>query len=151
MSASPILEFLQQDGAHADETLTTSHAVAFATHCDQKELGDFMQYIAANGSSCAVCHGVVQPGQLLYMPAGVVSGVRNGSVDNIGVKACLIVPGDEAGTSSLRKMQQESKDFGKQSPALDSLLQYIDGLKSYQAGMNSGTPPPAETTGQPTA
>ena len=130
LSTSPILDYLRQNGSHADETLTTSHAVAFVTHCDQKELGDFMQYVKANGSAGAVCFGAIESGQLLYVPAGVVSGERNGPVDNIGVKACLVVPGDEPGTMSLRKMQQESKDFGKQSLALDALLQYIDDWKS---------------------
>ena len=123
-----ILSFLrkiQKDSKQAGEALGSSHAISWATHVTAREFQEFISWTEDDLQDVAAWVAEFEPPAALYLPAGIICAESNiGSLDNVGLKACCIVPDDDLGTKLLRSLAGEAKDQGKQTVVLDDVLQY---------------------------
>eukprot|EP00438_Fugacium_kawagutii_P017544 Skav228532 [mRNA] locus=scaffold1887:1225:3868:+ [translate_table: standard] len=104
------------------DKITFSSTIGFASYMDEDDMEELVNANATN-----LFRAVMEPGDLLYTPAGLVVGEQITSAeDHSGIKMSLVFTEDTAGVNMLRKLQMEAKDNNKKNAALDDLIAKIE-------------------------
>lgn len=115
------------------DKITAASALGFSSYAQEEDLVELQEYAKTSGVS-ALFRGTLEPGNLLYIPAGMVSGEQiTGDGDHIGFKIPVMFAGkrgDVLGLKRLRSLQMEAKDQNKKNQQLDDLIQMVDSKNS---------------------